>query len=124
MLSTFSQRFYQVPSKYSDGYLSYRADTNSISNKTKGDNSKRKKARVVTLVYDTLSFLFYINTKYYKNILKGICVTEQTQNQIQTQGGEVTPIVRKPKLSVLYMTRHLILLYFATMYHKNIPKYI
>ena len=48
-------QFYQVPSKYSERYSSYRADEKSISNKTKGDNSKSKKARVVILVRDTLS---------------------------------------------------------------------
>ena len=46
-----------VPSKYSEGYSSYRADKKSISNITKGDNSKSKKARVVILVCDTLSGL-------------------------------------------------------------------
>ena len=44
--------FCQVPSKYSKGYSSYRADTKSFSNKTKGNNSKSKKARVVNLVCD------------------------------------------------------------------------
>ena len=48
-------QFYQVPSKYSEGYSSYRADKKSISNKTKGDNSKSKKARVVILVPHTSS---------------------------------------------------------------------
>ena len=47
--------FCQVPSKYSKGYSSYRADEKSISNKTKGDNSKSKKARVVILVRDMSS---------------------------------------------------------------------
>ena len=47
--------FYQVPSKYSEGYSSYRVDTKSISNKTKGNNSKSKKARVVILVSDRSS---------------------------------------------------------------------
>ena len=42
--------FCPVPSKYSKGYSSYRADTKSFSNKTKGDNSKNKKGRVVILV--------------------------------------------------------------------------
>ena len=42
--------FYQVPSKYSEGCSSYRADTKSISNKTKGDNSKSKEANVVIIV--------------------------------------------------------------------------
>ena len=48
-------QFYQVPSKYSEGYSSFRADEKSISNKTKGDNSKSKKVRVVNLVRDTSS---------------------------------------------------------------------
>ena len=48
-------QFYNVPSKYSEGYSSYRADEKSISNKTKGDNSKRKKTGVVILVCNTLS---------------------------------------------------------------------
>ena len=47
--------FYKVPSKYSEGYSSYRADEKSISNKTKGDNSKSKKARVAILVRDMSS---------------------------------------------------------------------
>ena len=48
---------------YSKGYSSYRVDTKSISNKTKGNNSKNKKARVVILVRDTSSSLvlhFYL----------------------------------------------------------------
>ena len=47
--------FYQVLSKYFKGYLSYAADTKSTSNKTKGNNSKSKKARVVILVHDISS---------------------------------------------------------------------
>ena len=42
--------FCQVPSKYSKGNSSYKADEKSISNKTKGDNSKSKKGRLVILV--------------------------------------------------------------------------
>ena len=49
--------FCQVPSKYSKGYSSYRADKKSISNKTKGDNTKSKKARVVILVRNSSSGL-------------------------------------------------------------------
>ena len=41
MLSHPVLHLYQILSKYSEGYLSYRADTKSIS-KTKGDKSKRK----------------------------------------------------------------------------------
>ena len=62
--------FCQVSSRYSKGYWSYTADTKSFSNKTKGDNSKSKKARVVKLVCDmsTLPDLhFYqVSSKYSK----------------------------------------------------------
>ena len=47
--------FCQVPAKYPKGYCSYRADNKSISNKTKEDNSKSKKGKVVILVPDTSS---------------------------------------------------------------------
>ena len=47
--------FYKVPSKYSEGCSSYRTDKKSISNKTKGDSSKSKKARIVFLVCDMSS---------------------------------------------------------------------
>ena len=66
--------------------------------------------------------MFYSSTKYHQNIVKGIQVTEQTQNQIQTQKGEMTPKVIKPELSFLFATRHLILFYSSTKYHQNIPK--
>ena len=59
--------------------------------------------------------LFYISTKYHQNIPKGIHVTERTQNQIQTQEGEITPKVRKLKLSFLYVTCRLILFYISTV---------
>ena len=62
--------FCQVSSKYSKGYLSYRADTKSFSNTTKGDNSKSKKARVVNLVCDTSSrpdlHFYQVSSKYSK----------------------------------------------------------
>ena len=34
----------------------------------------------------------------------------------------ITPKVRKPELSILYVTSHLILIYNFTKYHQNIPK--
>ena len=70
--------FYQVPSKYSKGYKSYRADTKSISNKTEDNNYKSKKARVVILVPDTSScpVLYF----YHQNIPKGIQVSEWTRS--------------------------------------------
>ena len=40
-LSSPVLHFYQEPSKYSQGYSSYRVDMKAIPNKTKGDNSKK-----------------------------------------------------------------------------------
>ena len=60
--------FCQVPSKYSKGYSSYRADTKSFSNKTKGGNSKSKKGRDVILVRDMSSgpvlHFYQVSSKY------------------------------------------------------------
>ena len=60
--------FYRVRSEYSEGYSSYRADTKSISNKTKGSNSNSKKAKVVILVRDTSScsvlHFYQVSSKY------------------------------------------------------------
>ena len=62
--------FCQVRSKYSKGYVSYRADTESFSNKTKGDNSKSKKGRVAILVRDRSSgpvlHFYQVSSKYSK----------------------------------------------------------
>ena len=53
--------------------------------------------------------LFYISTKYHQNIATGIRVAKETRNQIKTREGEITPNVRKPKLTFLYATRRLAL---------------
>ena len=66
--------------------------------------------------------LFYISAKHHRNILKGIPVTEQTRNLFQTKQREIAPKVRKPELSLLYATRHLVLFYISTKNHKNISK--
>ena len=70
MLSGPVLHFCQAQLEYSKGYLSYRADTKSFSNKTKGDNSKSKKARVVNLVCDTSShpdlYFYQVSSKYSK----------------------------------------------------------
>ena len=62
--------FCQVPLKYSKGYSSYRANTKSFSNKTKGNNSKSKKGRVNILVRNTSSgpvlHFYQVSSKYSK----------------------------------------------------------
>ena len=89
--------FYQVPSKYSKGVLSYRADTKSISNKTKASNSKSKKARIAMT---RRLALFYISTKYHQNIPKGIQVTEWTRSftLTPTPTGSVPKTICSPTL--------------------------
>ena len=52
----------------------------------------------------------------------GIRVTEGTRNLFQIKQRVITPKVRKPELSVLYATHHLILIYISTKYNQNIPK--
>ena len=71
--------FCQVPSKYSKGYSSYRADTKS-SNKTRVITPKVKKAELSFLYATCRLVLFYISTTYHQNIPKGIQVTERTRN--------------------------------------------
>ena len=62
--------FCQVPSKYSKEYSSYRADEKSISNKTKGDNSKSKKAILVRDMSSGPVLHFYqVSEKYSKGSL-------------------------------------------------------
>ena len=61
-----------------------------MSNITKRDNAKSKKSRVVTLVRDTLSGLYYISTKYHRKIPKCIRVTERTGNLFQIKQSVIT----------------------------------
>ena len=64
--------FCQVPSKYSKGYSSYRADEKSISNKQREITPKVRKAELSFLYATRLLVLFYISTKYHKNIPKDL----------------------------------------------------
>ena len=77
----------------------------------------------MSFLYVTLHLvLFYISTKYNQNILKSIRVIERTWNLFQTKQREITPKIRKPQLSFLYVTHRLVLFYISTKYHQNIPK--
>ena len=88
-----------------------------------GEITPKVRKQELSFLYTTCQLvLFYISTKYHQSISKGTHVTEQTQNQIQTQNGEITTKVRNPKLSLLYMTHRLVLFYISIKYHKNIPK--
>ena len=78
--------FYQVSSKYCEGYC--RAYTKSNLNTRRGDKSKSKKASVLSFLYTTHHLiLLYISNKYHQNIPKGIRVAKWTQTQIQTRRG-------------------------------------
>ena len=46
-------------------------------------------------------------------------VTERTQNLFQIEQRVLSPKERKP---ILYVTRHLILIYISIKYHQNVPK--
>ena len=89
--------FCQVPSKYSKGYSSYKADTTSFSNKTKCDNPKGKKARLSILYATRHLVLFYISIKYHQNIPKGIQVSERTRSFTSTLTLTPTPTGSVPK---------------------------
>ena len=114
--------FCQVSSKYSKGYSSYRRDTKSFSNKQRVITPKVRKPELSILYASRHLILIYISTKYHQFIPKGIRVTERTRNLFQIKQRVITPKVRKPELSILYGTRHLVLIYISTKYHQNIPK--
>ena len=94
----------------------------SLSNTTREITSKVRKAELSFLYKTHCHVLFYISTKYHQNIPKGIRVTERTRNLFQTKQREITPKVRKPELSFLNATCHLVLFYISTKYYQNIPK--
>ena len=76
--------------------------------------SKVRKAELSFLYPRRRLILFYISSKYHGNIPKGIRVTEWKQNLFQIKERVITPKVRKPELSILYATRHLVLIYIST----------
>ena len=71
MLSCPILQFYQVLSKYSEGYSSYGADEKSIS-KQREITPKVRKAELPFLYVTHCLVLFYISTMYHKNIPKGL----------------------------------------------------
>ena len=72
---------------------------------------KVRKAELSFLYVTRCLVLFYISAKYHQNIPTGIRVTERTRNLFQIKQRVITPKVRKPELSILYATRHLVLIY-------------
>ena len=83
---------------------------------------KVRKAELSFLTMTRRLILFYISTKYHLNTPKGSRVTEGTRNLLQIKQRVITPKVRKPELSILYATHHLVLIFISTRYHQNISK--
>ena len=83
---------------------------------------KVRKAELSFLYTTCCLVLFYISTKYHLNIPKSILVTERTRNLLQIKQRVITSKIRKPELSILYATHHLVLIFISTKYHQNISK--
>ena len=118
--STFLPRIIKIYQRVFDLESGHEINGLSLSNVTKGDNTKRAE---LSFLYATRCLvLFYISAKYHRNIPKGIRVTERTWNLFQLKQRVITPKIRKAELSSLYATHCLVLFYISTKYHQNIPK--
>ena len=74
--------FYQIASKFSKGYSSYKADIKLISKTKHREITPKVRKTELSFLYMTCCLvLFYISTKFHKNIPKGIRLTEQIRNQ-------------------------------------------
>ena len=78
--STFLPSIIKIFQQIFDLQSRHKINGLSLSNITKGDNAKRK-AELSFLCATRHLILFYISTKYHRNIPKGIQVTELTRNQ-------------------------------------------
>ena len=59
--------FYQVLSKYSEGYSSYRVDMKSVSKPKQREITQKVRKPELSFLYGTCGLvLFYISTKYHK----------------------------------------------------------
>ena len=72
---------YKISGKYSQRYLSYRADMIFIEKISKGHNSVKTVDGVTVLFFFYVHRLMvvYICTKFHENILDGIKVLERTR---------------------------------------------
>ena len=103
-----------MPLEYSKGYSSYRADTKSISNKTKRHRTPKVKELGLSFLYASPCLvLFHISTKYHKNIPNGIQFTEWTGNQyivnVKYNKGDNTKS-KKGRVVILVQARVVILI--------------
>ena len=120
--STFLPSIIQIFQRVFDLQSGHEINGLSLSNITKGDNAKSKKGRVVILVHEILSgpvlHFCQIQSKYSKGHSSYRADTKSFSNKTRV----ITPKVRKQELSILYVTRHLVLISLSTKYHQNIPK--
>ena len=111
--------------------MTYRADTKSKDNHSQTYQRKKtpkvRKAELSFLYATRRLVLFYISTKYHKNIQRVF----DLQNGHKINGLSLSNTtmgdnakVRKAELSFLYATRPLVLFYISAKYHQNIPKNI
>ena len=95
---------------------------NQFQKQTMGDNSKRKKARVVIPLCDVSSrpvpHFYQVSSKSSEgySTYRAHCTITVKYNKGRT------PKVRKSELSFLYATHRLILFCISTKYHQNIQK--
>ena len=96
---------YEVSSKYSKGYLTYRVDTKSMHNHCQilqREITKKITAELSFLYATGRLILFYNSTKCHQNIPKGSCITEQTITFTLTlmPTGSIPKTIRLPSLEV------------------------
>ena len=107
---------------YSKGFASYGMNMKLHLKPSRGNNSESMKRKVVILVRDTSSWLFYKTVKHHDYIPNGFQVMKRTWNCIWNHQGEITQKVWKWELSFLYVTHRHDLFYITVKYHDFIPK--
>ena len=120
--STFLPSIIKIFQKVFDLQSGHEINGLSLSNITKGGNAKSKKGRLVILVHDTSSGPVLHFCQVLSKYSKGYSSYRTDEKSISNKIKGDNPKVRVPELSFLYMTRHLVLFYISTKYHKNIPK--
>ena len=120
--STFLSSIIKIFQRVVDLQSGHKINGLSLSNITKGDNTKSKKGIVVILVHDMSSGPVLHFCQVPSKYSKGYSSYRAVEKSISNKTKEVTPKVRKPELSFLYVTCCLVLFYISTKYHKNIPK--
>ena len=119
MLSQPVLHFYQIPSRYSKGYSSYRADINSTSKTKQRERTPKVRKPLLSFLHATRSCSTFLPStiKIFRRVF-----TLQSEHKIKFKQGEIMQKVRNPQLPFLCVTHRLVLFYTSTKIHKNIPK--